>query len=89
MESATVMMVTFLEEYLNSLVSVATLYREAASRAYLAANGSSEERGQSQTCNVGTLIRIMQRRVSFKQRARRLENIFGFLFHRPQPMARR
>lgn len=80
MESAVVMMVSFLEEYLTSVVYDAAFYREHDVRRYLSAEGNPQERQLASTCNAGTLCRFMTTRVSFKNNARRLEAAFDFLF---------
>jgi hypothetical protein len=70
----------YLEEFLNCAVALAAVLREHDFRALLAAHGNDQEKAVSGTCTLAELIRFARRRVSYKDRARRLDRISQFFF---------
>jgi hypothetical protein len=74
-----VTMVAHLEEFLACVVGLAAFHREQEIRDFLAAHGNDQEKAASQTCNLGDLMRFARRRVTFKERATKLDRICQLL----------
>ena len=79
-ELVTVTVVAHLEEFLNCAVGLAAFHREEEFRDFLAAHGNDHEKAVSATCNLGELMLFARRRISFKERAKKLDRICQFLF---------
>jgi hypothetical protein len=79
-EACIILIATYLEEYLTSLVSVAIIDYEDMMREYLRREGSPEEKKHVENYHRRQLVAAGVRRVSFKDRAKRLERIFDVLF---------
>jgi hypothetical protein len=74
-----VAIVAYLEEFLSCVVALACFHREQEFRAFLAANGNDQEKTVSQTCNAGELMRLARRRVTFKERGKKVIRICQLL----------
>jgi hypothetical protein len=69
-----------LDEFLNLAVGTAAVHRADDVKAFLAAHGNPEEKKDVNTCNEAALMRMMRRRVSFKEKAKKLVRISQLLF---------
>jgi hypothetical protein len=78
-EMAIVSVAAHLEEFLKCVVGLASVHREREFREFLAAHGNDQERAASQTCNWGELMRFARRRVTFKEKGKKLERICRLL----------
>ena len=74
-EMVIVAIVAYLEEFLNCVVAVGSADREQEFRSFLAAHGSDQEKAVSQTCSLGELMRFARRRVTFKERGKKLVRV--------------
>ena len=79
-EIVIVSVAAYLDEFLNCAVGLASVHRAADVRAFLKSNGSEEEKKVVGTCNEAALMRMMRRRVSFKEKAKKLVRISRVLF---------
>ncbi len=79
-ESCIILVVTYLEEYLKCLVSVAAINYENVIRDFLLASGNDEEKKAAASHETRRIYRFAERRVSFEKGAKRLEKIFDVLF---------
>ena len=75
-DSVIVLVVTRLEAFFNSLVSLGTRHREFAVRANLRKNGQE----QARTCDLPALVQLVRARVSFEKGGRRLDNVCRLIF---------
>jgi hypothetical protein len=79
-ESCFVLITIYLEEYLTSLVGVAIINYPDLIRQYLRSEGSPDEKKNVDMYTLRQLTVAGQKRVSFKDRAKRLERIFDVMF---------
>jgi hypothetical protein len=75
-ESLVALVVARLDAFLTSVVSVGTRHREQEIRRHFAKHGHENAR----TCDLPTLVKLVRRRVSFEDGAKRLDNLFNLLF---------
>jgi hypothetical protein len=75
-----VLTVAIFEEFLKSVLSFSCHKREAALRGHFAALGNPAERATAATCDRPTLVRMVRRRVSFRQDAQQLRRVFDVAF---------
>jgi hypothetical protein len=75
-DSVVVLVVSRLDAFLISLVSLGTRHRETAVRKHLHKHGHPNARA----CDLPTLVRLIRRRVSFEDGGRRLDNLFRLVF---------
>jgi hypothetical protein len=69
----------YLDDFLNCMVGLASAHREREFRDFLAAHGDDPERAASQSCSLGELMRFARRRVTFKERGKKLAGICQLL----------
>jgi len=79
-EMVIVTVVADLEGIINCVVGVGAAHREQEFREFLAKQGSELEKPIARTCSLGDLMRFACKRVSFKDRAKRLLRISHVLF---------
>jgi hypothetical protein len=80
-DAVVVLAVSYLEEYLNCLVGVATLLQEKTVRDFLRTSGSPHEKQVINSGKSVDLVALARRRVSFAERGKKLEQIFELLFN--------
>src|SRR4051812_10746521 len=74
-EMVIVALVAYLDEFLNCVIGLAAFHREQEFRTFLAQHGNYHEKAVSLTCSVGELMRFARRRVTFKERGKKLLRI--------------
>jgi hypothetical protein len=75
-DGVVVLAVARLEAFLIELVSLGTRHREDTVRRQFAKQGDSHARN----CDLRGLVKLVRRRVSFKDAGRRLDNVFQLIF---------
>ena len=79
-ESLTITAVALHEHFLASLVAGAAHHQQASLRRYLAEEGNDHDKKLAHDCDLGTLIRLARRRLSFQKRGARIATLFQVLF---------
>lgn len=81
LESIVIRFASSFEEIISCIISQIALPLENKLLSYFKKYGSSEIRGQiNKSHNLGILIRCAQSELSFKDNARKMERLFGYLF---------
>jgi hypothetical protein len=79
-ESLTITAVALHEHFLASLVAGAAHHQHAVLRKYFAKDGNDNEKKIAADCDLGTIIRLAKRRLSFKKGGARMATLFELLF---------
>jgi hypothetical protein len=79
-ESIVVLTVAYMEDFLASLVGSAAREREVELRTHLSKGLTEQERTTVMTCDIPVLVQMAKRRVDFRRRGARLENLFQVMF---------
>lgn len=79
-ESLTITAVALHEHFLASLVAGAAHHQQTALRKYLAEQGNDDEKKIASDCDLGMIIRLAKRRLSFKKGGARMATLFELLF---------
>jgi hypothetical protein len=79
-DGSIVLAVTYLEDFLRSLVGSAARQREAALRKYLTENGKDTDKAEARTCDLIALVRMAKNRLSFRRDGASINGIFGAMF---------
>jgi hypothetical protein len=79
-ESLTITTVALHEHFLASLVAGAAHHSQPVLRKYFAEDGNENEKKAAADCDLGTIIRLAKRRLSFKKGGARIVKLFELLF---------
>ena len=79
-ESLTITAVALHEHFLASLVAGADHHQQAALRKYFAEEGNDHEKKVAHECDLGTIITLAKRRLSFQKGGARIVKLFNVLF---------
>src|SRR2546422_4729447 len=82
-ESLTITAVALHEHFLAALVAGAAHHRDATLRKYFADDGNEHEKKVALDCDLGTIIRLAKRRISFQKGGARIVRLFSVLFEMP------
>lgn len=75
-DSVVVLVVSRLDAFFISLVSLGTRHRERTIRKHFCKHGHE----QARNCDLPTLVKLVRRRVSFEDAGKRLDNLFRLIF---------
>src|SRR5688572_19111051 len=79
-ESLTITTVALHEHFLASLVAGAAHHSQPVLRKYFAKDGNDSERKIAADCDLGTLIKLAKRRLSFRNGGAKIATLFDLLF---------
>lgn len=79
-DGSIVLAIAYLEDFLGSILGLASHHRQAALRRFFGKHGSTDERARAATCDLPALIGMARRRLSFKKQGAPIERIFSVLF---------